>query len=78
MERRRIGTLAEKYILQKLSDRSLLEQLAEECSELSKAVLKLIRARGDSENVTPVTEEEAMGAVIEEARDVLSVMCCWV
>lgn len=33
------------YILDKLDERTLLEQLAEEASELSQAALKLIRAK---------------------------------
>ena len=41
------------YILDKLDERTLLEQLAEEASELSQAALKLIRAKGLSENITP-------------------------
>ena len=59
------------YILNKLDERTLLEQLAEEASELSQAALKLIRAKGLSENVTPRTEQEAALALAEEITD-----CC--
>lgn len=59
------------YILDKLDERTLLEQLAEEASELSQAALKLIRAKGLSENVTPRTEQEAALALAEEITD-----CC--
>ena len=51
---------------------AVLEQLAEECSELSQAALKLSRKyRG--ENPTPKTEELCLKAVNEEVADV---MCC--
>lgn len=59
------------FILEKLDERTLLEQLAEEASELSQAALKLIRAKGLSENVTPKTEQEAVSALAEEITD-----CC--
>lgn len=46
------------------------EQLAEECSELSKATLKYARIlRGD--NPTPVTTSKARADITEEATDVL-------
>ena len=35
-----------EYVRDTLPDRDLLEQLAEECNELSKASLKLIRQSG--------------------------------
>ena len=62
------------YILDKLDERALLEQLAEEASELSQAALKLIRAKGLSENVTPRTEQEAALALAEEIIDSCIVM----
>lgn len=47
-----------------------LEQLAEECAELSKAALKLSRIiRG--ENPTPITHNEACNNFNEEIADVL-------
>lgn len=49
---------------------ALLEQLAEEASELTKAALKQARIlRGD--NPTPVTEDKACADVIEEYTDVI-------
>lgn len=49
---------------------ALLEQLAEEASELTKAALKLSRIlRG--ENPTPVTKRGACADVIEEYTDVI-------
>lgn len=54
--------------------RDLLEQLAEESAELSQAALKLIRAQGMSQNPTPISEDEAMHSLIEEANDVLMVL----
>lgn len=59
------------FIIDKLDERTMLEQLAEEASELSQAALKLIRAKGLSENVTPRTEQEAVLALAEEITD-----CC--
>lgn len=57
-----------------LPDRDLLEQLAEESTELSQAALKLIRAHGMSQNPTPISEDEAMNSLIEEANDVLIIL----
>lgn len=48
--------------------RAKLEQVAEECGELTKACMKLIRAIGNG-NPCNVTEEEAIEAVIEEMSD---------
>lgn len=62
------------YILNKLDERTLLEQLAEEASELSQAALKLIRAKGLSENVTPKTEDGVMQNLAEEMMDCSIVM----
>lgn len=57
-------------IEKKIGRSALLEQLAEECSELSQAALKQARIlRG--ENPTPVTEQEAYNKVIEEYTDVI-------
>ena len=46
-----------------------LEQLAEECAELSHASLKLSRIMRN-ESPTPVTEEEAVEHLLEEVTDV--------
>lgn len=57
-------------IRSRLSRTEILAQLAEECSELAQAALKLRRAiRGD--NPTPVTVDEAEAKVTEEVADVL-------
>lgn len=66
------------FIIEKLDERTLLEQLAEEASELSQAALKLIRAKGLSNNVTPKTEHEVIQNIVEEMRDraiVISLLC---
>ena len=48
---------------------AVLEQLAEECSELAQASLKYARLlRGD--NPTPKTEQECLEALTEEIADV--------
>ena len=51
----------------------LLLQLAEECSELGKAALKMERII-DGRNPTPKTFEEAYGDLREEAADVYCVL----
>ena len=58
----------------KLKPRDLLEHLAEESAEMGKAALKLIRAYGWSNNVTPVTTAEAQADMEEEIIDVLCVL----
>lgn len=62
------------FVRQTLSTRDLLEQLAEECNELAKASLKLIRANQMSENVTPTNKMDAYSNFIEEQKDVVSVL----
>ena len=52
----------------RLSLEDQLLQLAEECGELSAAVLKLVRIRRGS-NPTPITEIEALGRIEEELTD---------
>ena len=52
---------------------AMLEQLAEECSELSQAALKLARKyRG--ENPTPKSEMECIDSLTEETADVLLIL----
>lgn len=62
------------YIRSMLSDRELLEQLAEEAAELGQAALKLIRATGVTRNPTPVDVGEASLALEEEFEDVVAAM----
>lgn len=62
-----------EYVLQKLTKRELLEQLAEEAAELSQAALKYIRAEGLSNNTTPVSAGQAQVDLQEEFSDVLAV-----
>lgn len=52
-----------------ISDRSKLEQLAEEAAELAQAALKMIRAMS-SDNPTPIDAKTAWGNVLEEMADV--------
>lgn len=63
-----------KYVREELTSRDMLEQVAEEASELSQAALKLIRALGMSGNPTPVTAGQALRAFSEEAQDLLCVL----
>lgn len=69
-----LDVMADKnYILSILDARTLLEQLAEEASELAQAALKLIRAAEYSNNPTPITLQEAEVGLDEELHDVLAV-----
>ena len=55
-------------IVKELGEPAVLEQLAEECTELAQAALKYARLmRG--ENPTPKTEEECLKALAEEMAD---------
>lgn len=53
-----------------VTKRELLMQLAEECSELAKAALKLARTLPDSTNPTPIAQETAFASVLEEYADI--------
>lgn len=59
-----------EHVVRSLDKRSVLEQLAEESSEITKAALKVIRAEKLSVNTTPITYEESMEKLIEEINDV--------
>lgn len=63
-----------QYIKSKLTRRELLEQLAEECNELSKVTLKTIRAEGLSNNPTPINREETTKNFTEEQLDVIAAL----
>lgn len=63
-----------KYIGENLTTKELLCQLAEECSELSKAALKLRRTLSPCNNPTPVTYEEAISNFKEEVADIKLVL----
>lgn len=60
-----------RYVLEHIDRRTLLEQLAEEASELSQAALKLIRAEKLSNNPTPANVSIASEQLNEELADVL-------
>ena len=59
-----------EHVVRSLDKRSVLEQLAEESSEITKAALKVIRAEKLSVNTTPIAYEESMEKLIEEINDV--------
>lgn len=62
--------MREKIMLERIGEPAMLEQLAEECTELGKAALKLARIhRG--ENPTPMTLEQAQDDLLEEYTDVV-------
>lgn len=63
----------DEKIKQRLPQDELLAQLAEECSELSQAALKLRRALTGI-NPTPVTAEDARMNLVEETADVYNVL----
>ena len=54
----------------RLGEAEVLAKLAEECTELAQAALKLRRAL-DGKNPTPNTEEERRRALLEEYTDVI-------
>ena len=56
-------------VIRTIGEPALLEQLAEECSELAQAALKLARVERE-ENPTPKTEEECFKDLLEELGDV--------
>jgi len=58
-----------EFIREKLPQEELLAQLAEECSELAKAALKLRRVY-DGKNPTPVKRSEAYKNLLEEIADI--------
>lgn len=62
-----------EFVTTKLNTRELLEQLAEEAAELGKSSLKLIRAAGISNNVTPHQYYVVESSLLEEMQDVMSV-----
>lgn len=59
-----------EYIRENVPERELLEQLAEESAEMTKAALKLIRAKGLSNNPTPKEAEQLKRELMEEFADV--------
>ena len=59
-----------KKIKDRLGEPEALAQLAEECTELAQAALKLRRAL-DGKNPTPNTEKERRRALLEEYTDVI-------
>lgn len=56
-------------LIDEIGEPAALELLAEECTELAHAALKLARIKR-GENPTPTTEEEAIDNLIEEMADV--------
>lgn len=69
-ERDRIKASKEVTVMDQIGESAFLEQLAEECSELSQAALKLARKMRD-ENPTPKTYQECRDSLQEEMADVL-------
>lgn len=59
-----------EYIRENVAERELLEQLAEEGAEMTQAALKLIRAKGLSNNPTPKEAEQLKRELMEEFTDV--------
>lgn len=59
------------YISKNISELAVLMALAEEASELSKAAIKLARAKGLLDNPTPISVEQAENDLIEEYNDLL-------
>ena len=59
------------YIANNISELAVLMALAEEASELSKAAMKVARAKGLLDNPTPISVEQAEADLIEEYNDLL-------
>lgn len=59
-----------EYVVKVLDKRTVLEQLAEETSEITKASLKVIRAEKLGKSTTSITYEDSMENLIEEINDV--------
>ena len=59
------------YIANNISELAVLMALAEEASELSKAAMKLARAKGLLDSPTPISVEQAEADLIEEYNDLL-------
>lgn len=57
-------------ILSKIGEEAMWMQLAEECSELSQAALKMARIIHNT-NPTPITHDEALRMVFEEYTDIV-------
>lgn len=57
------------FVVNSLYKRTILEQLAEESSEITKAALKVIRAEKLTINTTPITYEE-----INDLRMIISLL----
>ena len=60
------------YISKNISELAVLMALAEEASELSKAAMKVARAKGLLDNPTPISVEQAENDLIEEYNDLLN------
>ena len=60
------------YIANNISELAVLMALAEEASELSKAAMKLARAKGLLDKPTRISGERAEAGLIEEYNDLLN------
>ena len=58
-----------EHVVKVLDKRTVLEQLAEESSEVTKEALKVIRAERFSNNRTPISRQDAINKLIEEIND---------
>ena len=58
-----------EHVIKVLDKRTVLEQLAEESSEVTKEALKVIRAESFSNNHTPISRQDAINKLIEEIND---------
>ena len=58
-------------ILETIGEPAVLEQLAEECTELAQAALTLARILRE-ENPTPVSRKEARDRLVDEKQDVMN------
>ena len=61
-----------EYVANNISELAVLMALAEEATELSKAAMKLARAKGLLDNPTPISIAQAENDLIEEYNDLLN------
>ncbi len=63
------------YIHEFVSQKAIMLQLAEECTEVAQQAIKIVRIR-DGENPTPITQNEAIKNLHDELGDFFACLAC--
>lgn len=63
------------YIHEFVSQKAIMLQLAEECTEVAQQAIKIVRIR-DGENPTPITQNEAINNLHGELGDLFACLAC--